>query len=323
MFGLITGSVAVISGLGIMGAMHHINKKLDKEDSELAKEHKLSAKAGLIGVAIGAVLIGVSCVYAQDIGEAVVLRNFGGSLAGHTVEAGFHVKAPWQDVTAWDIRNRLINLYRDNEYAYDNGSYSGSTVTINDSSGTKADVDVQVIYSINPDMVEQLYAEYGTQEAYVSSYVSNDVRQTVRDSAGNFTTLELLTNRDEFAKAIQDTLSDRWTDSGVIVESVQVQDVRYDQSITDAYAKAQSAQVAQQEAQNRQETAKVEAETKKIEAQGEADSNAILTQSLTPEVLQQRYIDALKEIGKSGNLVVVPEGSQPIVGSNVNATDNN
>lgn len=323
MFGLIVGSVAVVAGLGTMGVIHHMNKKIDNNGSEYAKKHKVSPMVGMIGVALGVVLIGVSCVYAQDIGEAVILRNFGGSLAGHTVEAGFHVKTPWQDVTAWDIRNRLINLYRDNEYAYDNGSYSGSTVTINDSSGTKADVDVQVIYSINPDMVERLYAEYGTQEAYVSSYVSNDVRQTVRDSAGNFTTLELLTNRDEFAKAIQDTLSDRWEDSGVIVESVQVQDVRYDQSITDAYAKAQSAQVAQQEAQNEQETAKVKAETKKIEAQGEADANAVLTQSLTPEVLQQRYIDALKEIGKSGNLVVVPEGSQPIVGSNVNATGNN
>ena len=323
MFGLIVGSVAVVAGLGTMGVIHHMNKKIDNNGSEYAKKHKVSPMVGMIGVALGVVLIGVSCVYAQDIGEAVILRNFGGSLAGHTVEAGFHVKTPWQDVTTWDIRNRLINLYRDNEYAYDNGSYSGSTVTINDSSGTKADVDVQVIYSINPDMVERLYAEYGTQEAYVSSYVSNDVRQTVRDSAGNFTTLELLTNRDEFAKAIQDTLSDRWEDSGVIVESVQVQDVRYDQSITDAYAKAQSAQVAQQEAQNEQETAKVKAETKKIEAQGEADANAVLTQSLTPEVLQQRYIDALKEIGKSGNLVVVPEGSQPIVGSNVNATGDN
>ena len=62
-----------------------------------------------------------------------------------------------------------------------------------------------------------------------------------------------------------------------------------------------------------QETAKVEAETKKVVAQGEADANAILTQSLTPEVIQQRYIDALKEIGQSGNLVVVPEGSTPVV----------
>lgn len=312
MFGLSAGIVAVFSGLGIMGAIHHMNKEFDDSGSEYAKNHKISPKWGLIGVALGAVLIGASCVYAQDIGEAVVLRNLGGSLAGHTVEAGFHVKAPWQSATAWDIRNRLINLYRDNEYAYDNGSYSGSTVTINDSSGTKADVDVQVIYSINPDMVEQLYAEYGTQEAYVSSYVSNDVRQTVRDSAGNFTTLELLTNRDEFAKAIQDTLSDRWADSGVIVESVQVQDVRYDQSITDAYAKAQSAQVAQQRAQNEQDTARIEAETKKIEAQGTADSNRIMAESLNEKILIQHYIDA---INNSDTVYVVDGESLPVINS--------
>lgn len=39
-------------------------------------------------------------------------------------------------------------------------------------------------------------------------------------------------------------------------------------------------------------------------------------ESLTPEVIQQHYIDALTSIGQSGNLVVVPEGSQPIVGTN-------
>lgn len=91
------------------------------------------------------------------------------------------------------------------------------------------------------------------------------------------------------------------------------QDVRYPDEITQKYAEAQAAEVARQQAQNEQETAKVKAETKKIEAQGEADANAVLTQSLTPEVLSQRYIDALKEIGASGNLVVVPEGSTPMV----------
>lgn len=76
-----------------------------------------------------------------------------------------------------------------------------------------------------------------------------------------------------------------------------------------------AAEVAKQKAQNEQETAKVEAETKKIEAQGEADANAVLANSLNDQVLQQHYIDALKSIGKDGNLVVVPEGSQPIVGT--------
>lgn len=272
----------------------------------------------IVPLVLGVFLGGSQCIFMQDVGEAVVLRNFGGSLAGYTTEAGIHFKAPWQDALDWDIRNRLINFYRDAEYTYDNGSYNGATVTINDSSGTKADCDVQVIYSINPDAVEQLYADYGTQEAYVASYVSNDVRQTTRDCAGQFSTIQLLTDKESFAKSIQDTLNQRWAESGVVVESVSVQDIRYADSITDAYANAQSAQVEQQRAQNQQETARIEAETLSIEAQGEADANAILTQSLTPEVLQQQYIEALQAAADNGSLIVVPEGSQPIVGTTTN-----
>ena len=282
------------------------------------EDSKLSIAIPGVILAFSLVLAGGQCIYTQDIGEAVVLRNFGGSLAGYTAEAGIHFKAPWQDALDWDIRNRLINFYRDSEYTYDNGSYNGATVTINDSSGTKADCDVQVIYSINPDAVEQLYADYGTQEAYVSSYVSNDVRQTTRDCAGQFTTIQLLTDKESFAKSIQDTLNERWAESGVVVESVSVQDIRYADSITDAYAAAQSAQVEQQAATNKQETARIEGETKVIEAQKEAEANQTLTQSLTPEVLQQQYIEALKSAADNGSLIVVPEGSQPIVGTTAN-----
>lgn len=281
------------------------------------QEDNLKVSIGIpIGLfVISAILIGAECIYTQDVGEAVVLRNFGGSLAGYTTEAGIKFKAPWQDALDWDIRNRLINFYRDADYAYDNGSYNGATVTINDSSGTKADCDVQVIYSINPDAVENLYADYGTQEAYVASYVSNDVRQTTRDCAGQFSTIQLLTDKESFAKSIQDTLTQRWADSGVVVESVSVQDIRYDQSITDAYAKAQSAQVEQQRAQNEQSTAKIEAETKVIESQGTADANRILAESLTDEVLRQHFIDA---INNSDTVYVVPEGSQPIISTSAN-----
>lgn len=35
------------------------------------------------------------CLFTQDVGEVVVLKNLGGSLAGSSVDAGFHVKAPW------------------------------------------------------------------------------------------------------------------------------------------------------------------------------------------------------------------------------------
>ena len=304
MFLFIVACVFFLVAIGVFV----IRAKQD-EDSKLPV-----AIPGVI-LAFSLVFAGSQCIYTQDIGEAVVLRNFGGSLAGYTTEAGIHFKAPWQDALDWDIRNRLINFYRDAEYSYDNGSYNGATVTINDSSGTKADCDVQVIYSINPDAVEQLYADYGTQEAYVASYVSNDVRQTTRDCAGQFTTIQLLTDKETFAKSIQDTLSKRWAESGVVVESVSVQDIRYADSITEAYANAQSAQVEQQRAENEKETARIEGDTKVIEAQKEAEANQTLTQSLTPEVLQQQYIEALKSAADNGSLIVVPEGSQPIVGT--------
>ena len=280
------------------------------------EDPKLPIAVPGLTLALSLVLAGSQCVYTQDIGEAIVLRNFGGSLAGYTADAGIHFKAPWQDALDWDIRNRLINFYRDAEYTYDNGSYSGAAVTINDSSGTKADCDVQVIYSINPDAVEQLYADYGTQEAYVSSYVSNDVRQTTRDCAGQFTTIQLLTDKEAFAKSIQDTLSERWAESGVVVESVSVQDIRYADSITDAYAAAQSAQVEQQAATNKQETARIEGDTKVIEAQKEAEANQTLTQSLTDEVLTSQYIEALKEAASNNNLIITDGSSQLMLNTN-------
>ena len=331
MINLVLGGVAVVAGLGLMAL---IAKKAKRENEEIKRARetedpwtikstengldgwrKVSPAIGLVPVAAGALIIAASCFYAQDVGEAVVLRNLGGSLAGHTVESGFHLKAPWQDALGWDIRNRQVNFYGDAEYRYDGGSYEGAQVTINDASGTKANIDLQVIYSIDADSVESLYEEYGTQEAFVVNYVSNDVRATAREVAGRYDTITLLTDRSKFTDAISQALAEQWEGRGVIVEQVQVQDIRYSKDITNAYADAQSAEVAKQKALNAQETAKVEAETKKIEAQGEADANRVLTESLTPEVLQQQYNDALKTAAKNGGLIVVPEGSQPIVGT--------
>lgn len=313
MLPLIFAIIFILLGLLVILAILFIKD----EDGDRAFDD-INVMYGVAPLLVGIVIAGFCCIYSQDIGEAVVIRNFGGSIAGHTEEAGFHFKAPWQDALTWDIRNRQINFFKDSEYKYDGGSYEGAEVSINDASGTKANVDIQVIYSIDADCVEDLYAEYGTQEAFVTNYVSNDLRATAREVAGQFDTITLLTDRAQYTNAVSEALAEQWKGNGVIVEQVQVQDIRYADSVTDAYADAQTAEVAKQKAQNAQETAKVEAETQKIEAQGEAEANQILTQSLTPEVLQQQYIEALKSAAKNGGLIVVPEGSQPIVGTSAN-----
>lgn len=258
-------------------------------------------------------ILAMGCVYLQDVGETIVLRNFGGSLGNSSTDAGIHFKLPWQTPITFDIRNNLVNFYGDAEYSYEGGSAEGPDVTINDSSGTAADIDIQVNYSLDADKAAFLYTEYGTQTNFTQNYVSNDLRSIAREVAGQFDTITMLTDRIQYTKAVQERLSEKWNSIGLTVEQVSVQDVRYPDEIKSKYAEAQAAVIAKQQALNEQETAKVNAETQKIEAQGEADANRILTESLTTEVIQQNYIDALKEIGKSGNLVVVPEGTTSVV----------
>lgn len=269
----------------------------------------------VIPTVLAVLLVGGSCIYAQDAGDVVVLRNWGGSLAGYTDGAGFHLKAPWQATVRYDVRNNLINLYRDAEYSYDGGRAEGACVTINDKGGASADIDLQAVYSLDADAAMQLYVNYGTQENFTSTVIQNDVRATAREVAGRFDTITMLTNRGEFTAALRDALAVKWEPLGLDVEQVSVQDVRYAGEITARYAEAQEAEIAKAKALNQQEAAKVEAETRVIEAQGMADANRTLAESLTPEVIQQHYIDALTEIGSNGNLVVVPEGSTPLVGA--------
>lgn len=248
------------------------------------------AGIGLIPGLVGLLLLIPACLYSVDVGEVAVIRNMGGSLAGHSEDAGFHWKTPWQSVIKYDTRNNLINFYKDTDYKYDGGSAVGKQVTVNDRSGASADIDIQVNYSLDPSAAEYLYSEYGKQQTFTQNYISNDLRSVAREQSGRFDTLTMLTNRGEYTKAVQD--------------------VRYGEAITKKYTEAQAAEIDKQKALNEQQVAKTEAETKKIKAQGEADANAVLNESLTDNVLKQHYIDALSN---ADQLVVVPDGADTLV----------
>ena len=80
---------------------------------------------GFIPIIVAALLMIPACLYSLDVGEVAVIRNMGGSVAGHAENAGFHAKAPWQSVIKYDTRNNLINFFKDTDYKYDGGSAEG------------------------------------------------------------------------------------------------------------------------------------------------------------------------------------------------------
>lgn len=291
----------------------------DYKDAMVEYELKVGNIPVRMGISIVTTILAIlfllsSVIYSQDVGEVKVLRNIGGSIAGTSSDAGFHTKAPWQDAITYDIRNNVLSFMGEEEAdQFEGGSANGSAVTISDQSGTTATIDIQCNYSLDPSAAEQLYADYGTQENFVKSICAVDIRSIPREVSGQFDTISILTNRGDFTSAIQEALTEKWKQYGLNVEQVSVQNVVYPQSIKDKYSEATAAEIAKQTSLNQQEVAKVDADTKVIQANAEAQANEILQKSLTEEVIQSKYIDALKEIGQNGNLVVIPEGSQPLV----------
>lgn len=268
-----------------------------------------AAGAGAIvaGLVIAGLVFGFGGFYTQDPGQAMVLKSFSGSVAGQTTTTGIHTKAPWVNVNEYNVRNQQVVLSGSNETAANKG-YAGPAVTIQDKDGATATINVVVRYSIDPDKVTDIYKEYGSEQDFLDKFVIHDTKAGVVKVPSNYTTIEMLsTKRTEAEQGVFDYLVKRWEDSGVRAESVSLQNVKYSKDVMDRFDQAQAARVEVEKAQAELEATEVSSQQKIVQAQAEAEANRILTQSLTPEVLQQRYLDTMTDIGKGGNLVVVPD----------------
>lgn len=277
----------------------------------------LSAEGRFAGILVGAVLLvgglilgGTTTIYQQDPGQAFVLRSASGATIGQTTDEGFHVKAPWVKAVGFDVRNNTVRFVGDGSGDNAGGVATGPQITFQDSDGVSGNADVVVTYSLAGDAVERIYADYRTQESFVSKVVVNDVRGVVRKAPGAFSTMDVLTKQGDVEGAIRAALTAKWEPKGLIVEDVALQEVRYSESVKERLDEAMAARIAVDKAEAEQDQARIEAETELIRQQGIADANAVLTESLTPEVLEQKRIDAL---AKAGAVYVVPEGSTPFV----------
>lgn len=265
---------------------------------------------------VGAIMLVFTSFFRQDVGQANVLRDWTGQIVGYETAPGLHWKAPWVDTVTFDVRNQRAVFVTEQSFGEgDNigGAPDGPQITVQDAEGVTANIDIAIRYSLDPDAVIEIYSAYYNEENLRTRLIFNDIRSVVRSVPGRFETLDMLTDRDAVQQAILEALERRWEDDGIIVEDVALQEIRYGDQVTAAFAAAQEAAIQVQTEQNRLEAAKVSAQQKVVQAQAEADANAILNASLTDAILQQRYLDTLKELAASGNLVVVPEGFNGLV----------
>ncbi len=279
----------------------------------------------IVVAVIAAIAAGIcfffSSFYANGVGEAKVwVNSVDRTVVGSISEPGSGFRPPWVDSVDFDLFSQEVKFagQQDAAPSYAGGTVNGAevTVSVGGSSGgsTQGGTDLFVTYSIDPDAVVDIYSEYKTQERFTEQIIVKQILSTARQIPSDYSAIEFRgTKRADAETAILDRLNERLAGYGVEVTSVTIQDVRYPEAVEDALKDVEVANQKQQKAEAELKAAEVSAQQKVVEAQAEADANRVLSESLSPEVLQQRYLDTLAKLANEGNLVVVPEGFNGLI----------
>jgi regulator of protease activity HflC (stomatin/prohibitin superfamily) len=307
--------VVITIGVAVVGA------RTRKEASPV--EGFSPAWAFIPGV-IAVIFLIFSTVYTQSVGQSKVILNLGGTIAGQDTSAGIGFHAPWQNLSTWDTFAQQLNFAgnaTDGKPKYVSGDLNGYEITSSVARGAQTNIDLQVTYNLDPAKVTDLYKQFRNQDRFTKQVVEPKVLAVVRTVPTSYTPVEFRGDkRGEATQRILAGLNDALNSYGITVSQVNLQSIRYTDTVEDSIKAVEVAQQKEAEAQANLRAATVEAQTRVVqaqagadaaraEAQGQADANELLTKSLTDKVLQQRYIDALK----AGTVFVVPEGSSPLV----------
>lgn len=258
-----------------------------------------------------ALIIGFfSTFYTQSVGEAKVIINFDGTVAGEDITPGAGFKAPWQGFSDWDLFSQEASYTNDGTTNYSGGVATGPQITSSVKNGASVNLDLSVVYSIEGDAVSPLYKQFRTQERFTKQVVETAIRSATRDIPSQYSAVDFRGDKRGEAQAkIQEALQGKLDKYGVKIDVVNLQEIRYTEDVEQALKNVEVANQAEAEAAAKLRATEISAQAQIVEATAAAEANRVLSASLTPEILQSRYLEALKK----GTVFVVPEGSNPLV----------
>ena len=251
-------------------------------------------------IAVGAVL----CTERVHTGYVGVVYSAKG-VEQQTISQGWHFMSPLKHVSEFPItQQRVVFSNSPSDYGtkkhadwHIDAPANGGTITIN----------LTVNYNFLPEHVVELYTKFGGMdgESLMESKIQNDIIAYVKEVTPQFSVMQIYSDdRAGVNTAITNYLNEKLTaEYGINVSSALIVDAQPDDTLMQkirakeqAKQDAEIAELNKQTALDQAETDKVKAQTeadvKMIEAQAEADANKVLSESITPELIQMKEAEA-------------------------------
>jgi regulator of protease activity HflC (stomatin/prohibitin superfamily) len=205
---------------------------------------------------------------------------------------GFHLIAPWNKVFVYEVRQQELF----------------EKMKVLSSNGLEIQIDASAWYEPVYNDLGNLHQSLG--QNYLQRVIQPAIRSAARSVVGRYTPEQLYSSkRDAIQDEIYDETKKILEKQYVQLNEVLVRDVTLPNTIKDAIERKLKQEQESLEYEFRLVTAAKEAEKVIIEAQGKAESNRILSASLTDKILQDKGIDATIKLSESPNSKVIVIGS--------------
>lgn len=177
-----------------------------------------------------------------------------------------------------------------------------------------AKMQVNVKYEVSKSNAFKVYKQYKTMDALKENIIGNYAQNAMNEVCSKYNIIDLLGDqRNEIINKASEILRENLEKEGVTLKMLTIKDLDAGEKIEKAISDEAVAKKQVETAKQKQEKARTEAETKLIEAEGEANANAVKTKALTPEVLQEQWINKW-----DGKLPKVTDGNTMIGLDNLN-----
>ncbi len=266
------------------------------------------------------------CTVQVPTGNTAIITTFG-KVEDYTLEAGFHLKSPFQKIILMDNREQKT--------PFSTQAFSSDIQQV--------DIIGSINYAINKATAMTLFKEVGTD--YFNKLVNPRMLENTKAVFSKYTAENLVSAREQLSRLIRDNLSQEMEKYGITIISISIENIDFTDAFTDAVeAKQVAAQKklqaeieqeqktmeTQQQAQ-RQEieasakakvvkiNADAEAYSTKVKAEAEAEANKKIAESVTQGLIE--FTQANRWNGQLPNYVSgTAAGALPVLSLNGDAT---
>ena len=265
--------------------------------------------ASIIGVIVIVISIIIGSFTTIPAGHRGVVIRFS-AVTGSILNEGLQMKLPFLD--------SVVKMSVQTE-KYETGAASASR-DLQDVNTT-----IALNWRLDPSMAAEVYRTLGMD--FIDRIAAPAVQETIKQVTAKYIAEDLILKREMVKNEIQENLSNRLLQRGIITETVSITEFQFSATFVAAIEAKVAAEQAVWEARNKLERVKVEADQREAEAKGEAAAriakaegeseyirivtdaqvaaNDAVAESLTPQVLQYILLDRL---GEDIKIIVIPSG---------------